>query len=83
MTEWVDEAGAELASVAGGEAAEYALSEMEVEMLLRLAREVAHESGDRRNAPLATYLAGLARGRNPELGLGVAVDALAPRGDGS
>lgn len=31
--------------------------------LLELARVAAHTSGDRRNAPLVTYLVGLARGR--------------------
>jgi hypothetical protein len=81
MNEWLDEAAARIASAAGGEPGDYALSEVEAEMLLRLAREVAHESGDRRNAPLATYLAGLARGRNPDLATGVAVDVLAPRAD--
>jgi hypothetical protein len=35
----------------------------ESEQLLALARVAAHESGDRRNAPLVTYLVGLARGR--------------------
>ena len=31
--------------------------------LLDLARVAAHDSGDRTNAPLATYLVGLAAGR--------------------
>ena len=32
--------------------------------LLDLARIAAHESGDRTNAPVLTYLAGLAQGRS-------------------
>ena len=79
MNEWLDDAAARVASVAGGDPAEYTLSETETELLLGLARDVAHKSGDRRNAPLATYLAGLARGRPPGLALGEAVDALRPR----
>lgn len=34
--------------------------------LLDLARVAAHASGDRRNAPLVTYLVGMARARHPE-----------------
>ncbi|MGH2972266.1 MAG: DUF6457 domain-containing protein [Gaiellaceae bacterium] len=44
------------------------LSEPEMETLLELARVAAHESGDRRNAPLLCYLLGRAGGN---------VDALA------
>jgi len=55
MQEWLEEASAKLggARVEPGEA----------EPLLELARVAAHTSGDRRNAPLVTYLVGLARGR--------------------
>ena len=38
------------------------LSDTEVDELLDLARLAAHESGDRRNAPLLCYLVGLAQG---------------------
>ena len=37
-------------------------SEAEMETLLDLARIAAHESGDRRNAPLLCYLVGRAGG---------------------
>lgn len=37
-------------------------TEAEVTMLLELARVAAHESGDRRNAPLLCYLLGRAGG---------------------
>lgn len=34
------------------------LTPAEYSAMLRLAREAAHRTGDRRNAPVATYLAG-------------------------
>lgn len=39
-----------------------ALSDAETATLLDLARVAAHESGDRRNAPLLCYLVGRAQG---------------------
>lgn len=44
-----------------------------VDALLELAGRAAHTSGDRRNAPLAAFLAGLRLGRD---GTAVTVDAL-------
>jgi hypothetical protein len=38
------------------------LSEEETDALLKIARYAAHEGGDRRNAPLLTYLIGRGRG---------------------
>lgn len=43
--------------------ADVRLNGEEQRALLDLARVAAHTSGDRRNAPLVTYLVGLARGR--------------------
>jgi hypothetical protein len=43
------------------------LAEGEAATLLELARIAAHESGDRRNAPLLCYLVGLARGGGGDL----------------
>jgi Domain of unknown function (DUF6457) len=43
----------------------------DVDALLELARIAAHESGDRKNAPLVCYLAGLAAARN-----GMSIDEL-------
>jgi uncharacterized protein DUF6457 len=40
------------------------LSPADIEALLELAREAAHGSGDRTNAPLVAYLVGLTRGRS-------------------
>jgi len=42
------------------------LSPAEIEALLELARAASHESGERTNAPLATYLVGVAHGRRAE-----------------
>jgi uncharacterized protein DUF6457 len=42
------------------------LSPGDIEALLELAREAAHGSGDRTNAPLIAYLVGLAHGRSPQ-----------------
>ena len=41
------------------------LSGADADALLELARIAAHESGDRRNAPLLTYLIGRSRGDRP------------------
>jgi hypothetical protein len=51
MNEWLEEASGKL----GGAH----LEPGEAEPLLELARVAAHTSGDRRNAPLVTYLVGL------------------------
>jgi hypothetical protein len=61
--EWLERAAARLGP-------EYAVSDDERELLLELARVAAHESGDRTNAPLVSYLVGLAHGRHPEHSLG-------------
>jgi hypothetical protein len=54
MNEWLTQR-ADALGVAG-------LTEAEAETLLDLARIAAHESGDRRNAPLLCYLLGRAGG---------------------
>ena len=41
------------------------LTEEDAEALLKIARIAARESGDRRNAPLLTYLVGRSRGTRP------------------
>lgn len=65
MDEWLTKA-------AEGLGIEEALTPAEVETLLELARVAAHESGERTNAPLLCYLAGLAAARG-----GKTVDELA------
>ena len=64
MHEWLMAASAKLAAETGESPGEYALTDDDVDELLELARIAAHESGERINAPLISYLVGLARGRH-------------------
>lgn len=66
MDAWLDSARRSLAEEVGGPPAEYELTEGEVERLLELARIAAHDSGQRTNAPLVSYLVGLAHGRHSD-----------------
>jgi Domain of unknown function (DUF6457) len=66
VPEWLDNARQSLAEAVEESGADYELSPADVERLLELARVAAHESGDRTNAPLISYLVGLARGRHPD-----------------
>lgn len=67
MLDWLDRMQERLAQAGGS--TEQALSPAEIEALLELARAASHESGERTNAPLATYLVGVAHGRNPDIDL--------------
>jgi hypothetical protein len=58
MNEW-------LQRVAGAVGSNEELSEEDVDALLKIARIAAHESDDRRNAPLLAYLIGRSRGERP------------------
>jgi uncharacterized protein DUF6457 len=58
MNEW-------LQRVAGAVGSDEELSEEDVDALLKIARIAAHESDDRRNAPLLAYLIGRSRGDKP------------------
>jgi hypothetical protein len=64
VNEWLDGARHRLAATAGDALPE--LSPAAVEQLLELARIAAHESGERTNAPLVSYLVGVAHGRTPD-----------------
>lgn len=64
MHAWLLSAIDRLAAETGADPAELALTEADVDELLELARIAAHESGERTNAPLVSYLVGLARGRH-------------------
>jgi len=55
------------------DAGDLSLSPADVELLLELARTASHESGDRTNAPLVSYLVGLAHGRSPNITLEEAI----------
>jgi hypothetical protein len=60
---WLSSARDRLAQATGEDASALELSEADSQELLELARVAAHESGERTNAPLLCYLAGLAHGR--------------------
>ena len=63
MHEWLVEASKRLAAEVGDASGDYVLTQADVDDILELARIAAHESGERINAPLLSYLVGLARGR--------------------
>ena len=60
MDAWLTTARDALAGTTGVPASELELDESTTVTLLELARLAAHESGDRRNAPLLCFLAGRA-----------------------
>jgi Domain of unknown function (DUF6457) len=60
LDSWLASARDALAKAAGLTPAEFDLDHAAVDALLDLARVAAHESGDRRNAPLLCYLVGKA-----------------------
>lgn len=72
MLDWLEEAQRRLESGIE-DAGDLSLSPADVELLLELARAAAHESGERTNAPLVSYVVGLSVGRNPRVTLGEAV----------
>jgi Domain of unknown function (DUF6457) len=71
MDAWLSQARDVLAREAGLDPTELELSADEERTLLELARIAAHSSGERTNAPLLCYLAGVARRE------GAALDRLA------
>jgi hypothetical protein len=58
MNEW-------LKRVAAAVGCDEELSDEDVDALLKIARIAAHDSDDRRSAPLLTYLIGRSRGDRP------------------
>lgn len=77
MHEWLDRARADLAAAVGDDPAAYGLTQADIDAVLELARAAAHGSGERQNAPLVTYLVGLAHGRHRERSLSELADAAA------
>lgn len=64
MNEWLDQARDRIAAATGEDPASLTLDQEQIDEILELARIAAHESGERTNAPLVCYLAGLAAGRS-------------------
>jgi Domain of unknown function (DUF6457) len=58
VSDWLTRAAAAIGS-------DEQLSEEDADALLKIARIAAHESDDRRNAPLLAYLIGRSRGDRP------------------
>ena len=71
MDDWLTKARDAVAAAGGVEPGELELTEADMKTLLDLARIAAHASGDRTNAPLLAYLAGIAVAR------GASVDSVA------
>lgn len=67
MNEWLSLRADALAAAAGIDRAELELSDDAADRLLQLAGHAAHDSGVRTNAPLLTYLVGIAHARGPSL----------------
>lgn len=63
MLDWLEQARQRLEGL--DTTGDLTLTPADVELLLELARAAAHESGERTNAPLVSYLVGLAHGRRP------------------
>jgi hypothetical protein len=61
--EWLEQSRDRIAAVTGEDPASLALDQEQIDDILALAAAAAHESGERTNAPLICYLAGLAAGR--------------------
>ena len=67
MDAWLTDVRNAIADATRIPAADLEIGEDEAGELLNLARIAAHDSGERTNAPLLTYLAGVAVGRGAEL----------------
>jgi hypothetical protein len=61
LDNWLTQARDTAASCAGLSSADVGIEDAEVTLLLELASVAAHDSGDRRNAPLLCYVLGRAR----------------------
>jgi Domain of unknown function (DUF6457) len=75
MDDWLSGAQDRIAAAVADEPGVYSVSDEDAELLLALAGVAAHTSGDRTNAPLVTFLAGLALGRHSDRSLAEIVQA--------
>jgi hypothetical protein len=62
--EWLRQARDRIAAATGQDPNSLTLDQQQIDDILELASVAAHESGERTNAPLVCYLAGLAAGRS-------------------
>ena len=81
--DWLDAAAKRLRESVGDDPGPYRLDEARIASLLELAGIAAREGGHKANAPLLSYLIGLAHGRHPGLSLdeliGAATASQAPQ----
>lgn len=70
MYEWLEAASLRLSAGVKDDPALYRFGAGEIDEILDLAGAAAHEGGHKTNAPLLSYLVGVAHGRHPELELG-------------
>ena len=66
MDAWLTQVRDTIAAATGIPASELEIDEEDAREFLDLARLAAHESGERTNAPLLTYLVGVAVGRGTD-----------------
>lgn len=67
--EWLEVAARNLSDGVDDDPALYWFEDGEIDRILDLAGVAAHEGGHKSNAPLLSYLIGLAHGRHPDLEL--------------
>jgi len=64
--EWLEAASRRLSEGVQDDPERYRFDEGEIDLILDLAGVAAHEGGHKTNAPLLSYLVGLAHGRHPD-----------------
>jgi Domain of unknown function (DUF6457) len=74
MDAWLEDARDAIAAAAGVPPEELELSDDDAAILLDLARIAAHDSGERKNAPLLCYLVG--RAQRPAADVDALADAV-------
>jgi hypothetical protein len=74
MHDWLEQARQRLTEAVGDDESLFELTDADTHELLELARIAAHASGERTNAPLVSYMVGVARGRHAERTLAQLVD---------
>jgi Domain of unknown function (DUF6457) len=75
MYQWLEAASRRLSESVGDEPELYRFGEGEADRLLQMAGVAAHEGGHKTNAPLLSYLVGIAHGRHPGVELADLIDA--------
>lgn len=77
--EWLEAASQRLSAGVDDDLELYTFTDDQIDRLLDLAGVAAHEGGHKTNAPLLSYLVGLAHGRHPEFELDELIEIAAPQ----